>query len=251
MSVSILSIASIIAAFVIAATAIFLSLNATKKIKDELSAIKNLIVQVSNGTFDGDNPPPQIKESADILTALKQMANDVQHNQQAVSHFAYTDELTGLPNGRRFNEELIRSFDFAKRGLPVCIVSMEIENLKEIISEAGRSTSDKVVKLLAKTLSDTIRKTDFAARLGNDDFAIVLPNMENDKIHGWLTNLSEKLVDEQKNKQLLPDNDSCHLRFGYSFVNQDTDEEPQQVLDRAIQALAKIGSNSSTVLMED
>ncbi len=250
MSASILSIASIIAAAVISAIALFLSINAVKKVKEELTAIKKVIVQIANGSFDGDNPPPQIKESADILTALKGIAKDVNHQQQAVNHFAYTDELTGLPNKRRFDEELIRSFDFAKRGLPVCIVSMEINNLKKITGEVGRTTSDNIVILLANTLSSTIRKTDFAARLGTDDFAIVLPNMENEKIHGWLSNLSDKLIDEQKNEKLLPDNNACNVRFGYSFVKQELDEEPQQVLDRAIQALVKIDNNSAALITE-
>lgn len=250
MSASILSIASIIAATIISAIALFLSINAVKKVKEELTAIKKVIVQVANGSFDGDNPPPHIKESADILTALKGIAKDVNHQQQAVNHFAYTDELTGLPNRRRFDEELIRSFDFAKRGLPVCIVSMEINNLKKITGELGRTTSDNVVVSLANTLSSTIRKTDFTARLGTDDFAIVLPNMENEKIQGWLSSLSDKLINEQKNEKLLPNNNTCNVRFGYSFVNQELDEKPQQVLDRAIQALAKIDNNSAALITE-
>jgi len=250
MSASILSIASIIAAFVISAIAIFLSMNAVKKVKEELTAIKKVIVQVANGSFDGNNPPPHIKESADVLTALKGIAKDVNSQQQAVTHYAYTDELTGLPNKRRFDEELIRSFDFAKRGLPVCIVCMEIIDIKKITGEGGRSTSDSIIASLGKTLSNTIRKTDFVARLGSDDFAIVLPNMENEKIHGWLTGLSDKLISEQKNEHLLPDNQPCQVKFGYSFVQQESDKEPQQVLDRATKALANIDSSSSAIITE-
>ena len=253
MSTSILSLASIGAAIIIVAIAMLVALNASKavkKAKSELKIIKNLLIQVSNGSFDGDNAPPQIKESAEILTALNRIAKDVKQQQQAVTHFAYVDELTGLPNKRRFDEELIRSFDFAKRGLPVCIVSIEVSDLKKINSESGRATGDKILKMLAKTLEDKIRKTDLTAHLGSDEFALVLPNMDGNKIQDWLTTLSEQFLEQQRSENLLPENLSCNARFGYSFINKETDREPQQVMDRATHALSKINGDGSTISME-
>ena len=253
MSTTILSLTSIGAAIIMVAIAMLVVLNTSRsarKARTELKTIKELLIQVSNGSFDGDNAPPQIKESADILTALKRIAKDVKQQQQAVTHFAYIDELTGLANKRRFDEELVRSYNFAKRGLPVCIVSIEVSDLKKINSESGRATGDKILKMLAKTMENKIRKTDLTARLGSDEFALVLPNMESNKIQEWLTTLSEQFIEQQRNENLLPDNLSCNARFGYSFINKETDNEPQQVLDRATHALSKINGGGSTIAME-
>lgn len=248
--IPILSIASIIAAATLTAIVIFLSANSVKRVKNELKDIKDLLLQVSNGTFDGDNAPPHIKESADILKALKRIAGDVKQQQQAVSHYAYTDDLTGLANKRRFDEELIRCFDFAKRGLPVCIVTMELTNIKKINNEVGSATGDKVLKLMAEILKKTVRKTDLSARLGSDEFAIVLPNMENNAIRDWLSKLSAYFIKEQKKDNLLPENHICNIRFGYSFVKRETDRDPSQVFDRSTQALARTDAGSNIIVME-
>lgn len=250
MSTSLLSIASIIAAAIIVFMVTLVASSAVKKVKLELTIIKDMLIKVSNGSFEGDNAPPQIRESADIMSALKSIANDVKQQQNAVAHYAYIDELTGLPNKRRFDEELVRSFDFAKRGLPVCIVTAEISDIKKINSESGRSTSDRIIKILADILRKKIRKTDMSARLGSDDFAIVLPNMNESKILDWLTELSNHFISEQKVEKVLSDDKHCNVRFGYSFINQDLDRDPQQVLDRATSAMSKITENSTSVAME-
>jgi len=253
MFTTILGFSSIIAAIIILVISLFVAFNASKSAnsaKTELKTIKGLLIQIANGTFDGDNAPPQIKESAEILTALKNIASDVKRQQQAVTHFAYTDELTGLPNKRRFDEELIRSFDFAKRGLPVCIVSVEINDLKKITHESGRATGDKILLMLAAILQEKIRKTDLTARLSDDEFALVLPNMESNKIQNWLTSLSELFLEQQNKENLLPDNQSCQARFGYSFIEKDTDQESQQVMDRATLALSKIKTGDTAVFMK-
>lgn len=250
MSISILSIASIIAAVIIIAIVLVVTSASVSKVRLELKTIKDMLIKVSNGTFDGENAPPQLKESAEIMVALKSIAKDVKQQQQAVTHYAYIDELTGLPNKRRFDEELVRSFDFAKRGLPVCVVTAEISDIKKINSESGRATSDRIVKLLADILRKKIRKTDMTARLGSDDFAIVLPNMNDNKIHDWLTELSNRFISEQQMEHILPGEQQCSVRFGYSFINQDLDREPHQVLDRATSALSKFESGSSAIAIE-
>ena len=250
MSASTLSIASIIAAVAIVVIILFITSASINKVKLELKAIKDMLIKVANGTFDGDMAPPQIKQSAEIMTALKSIAKDVKQQQQAVTHFAYVDELTGMPNKRRFNEELIRSFDFAKRGMPVCIVTAEISDIKKINSESGRATSDRVIKLMADIIKTKTRKTDFSARLGDDDFAMVLPNMNDNKIEDWLTEMATNFNKEQQQEKILPENQKCDIKFGYSFVNEKMDREPQQVLDRATTAMAKIMADNQTIVMQ-
>jgi diguanylate cyclase (GGDEF)-like protein len=246
-----LSIASIIASLVIVAIVIFFATKIVTTVKSELDQVRSLLIQIANGTFNGEFPPPKLKEGAQILSAIQKIAKEVQQQQRTVEHLVYTDELTGLANRRRFEDELTRGFHFAKRGLPMCIVSFGINNLEEIHTKAGRAKGDQVIADLAEILKNNIRKTDLSARLGSDDFALVLPNMEEHTIRGWLSELNSRFLEKQKEDETLKNMNAGQIRFGYSFVRQDADSTPQQVFDRATQARSKAQAGTENNIVEE
>ena len=92
-----------------------------------------------------------------------------------------TDQLTGLPNRRRFEQELERVVGRAERhGTPAAALQVEVEGLAAVAERHGRFAADAAIIHVAKLLSGLIRGTDFAARIADDGFALVLDHLDHD-----------------------------------------------------------------------
>ncbi len=88
---------------------------------------------------------------------------------------ALTDHLTGLANRRRFERHLEREVARTLRyGHPFCLLMLDIDNFKQVNDNYGHEAGDEAIKSFAKTLQEGTRGIDLAARLGGEEFAIVL-----------------------------------------------------------------------------
>jgi diguanylate cyclase (GGDEF)-like protein len=89
---------------------------------------------------------------------------------------ATTDELTGLPNRRAFFEfgarELTR---FARYGEPAAVILLDIDHFKRVNDTFGHDAGDIVLREVARRLTRTTRQLDWPARLGGEEFAVLLP----------------------------------------------------------------------------
>ncbi len=90
---------------------------------------------------------------------------------------AMKDSLTGLINRRYF---FIRGLDEVKRAIryknPLSIIMLDIDHFKKINDTYGHEAGDKVLVCIASILSQNVREVDIAARLGGEEFAILVPN---------------------------------------------------------------------------
>jgi diguanylate cyclase (GGDEF)-like protein len=92
---------------------------------------------------------------------------------------AATDALTGLYNRRLFDEYCDKELNRAKRyGHQLAIVILDLHKLKEVNDLHGHLQGDQVLQLAATTLRKTIRASDFAFRIGGDEFALLLPQTD-------------------------------------------------------------------------
>jgi diguanylate cyclase (GGDEF)-like protein len=92
---------------------------------------------------------------------------------------AVTDALTGLYNRRIFNESFERELNRAKRyNLPLGLVLMDMHRFKEVNDKHGHPRGDEVLRVAAATLKKALRTSDFAFRIGGDEFALVLPQTD-------------------------------------------------------------------------
>ncbi|MGA3148416.1 MAG: EAL domain-containing protein [Acidimicrobiales bacterium] len=97
---------------------------------------------------------------------------------EKVSHMAWHDALTGLPNRRLFEDrveqELVRS---RRVGEPVCMFFVDLDHFKTVNDTKGHAAGDDLIQQVSQRLVDTVRRQDTVARVGGDEFAILLPGL--------------------------------------------------------------------------
>jgi len=95
---------------------------------------------------------------------------------------AATDALTGLYNRRLFDEYLDKELNRAKRyGQQLAVVILDLHKLKEVNDRFGHLQGDHVLQIAATTLRTTLRASDFAFRIGGDEFALLLPQADTEQ----------------------------------------------------------------------
>jgi diguanylate cyclase (GGDEF)-like protein len=92
---------------------------------------------------------------------------------------AVTDALTGLQNRRLFDPMFEKELNRARRyGHPLSLVSLDLHRFKEVNDQLGHLRGDDVLRAVASTLQKSLRTSDFAFRLGGDEFSLLLPQTD-------------------------------------------------------------------------
>ena len=110
-----------------------------------------------------------------VLTNVVDVSERHRYEQQ-LAHLADHDPLTGLANRRRFDAELTRHLDHARRyGGGGAVLMLDLDHFKEVNDTLGHSAGDQLIVSMAQLLRQGMRTSDVVARLGGDEFAILLP----------------------------------------------------------------------------
>jgi len=110
--------------------------------------------------------------SSHIETTIEQFI----HQTEQLSHLANTDPLSGLANRRFFVEQLEREFARAKRyRRPLTLLYLDLDDFKSINDRFGHVVGDDVIRNLSMSMRAVLRSTDLLARIGGDEFAVLLP----------------------------------------------------------------------------
>jgi diguanylate cyclase len=87
------------------------------------------------------------------------------------------DALTGLANRRQFEVAISREIDrVARAGEPALLLVLDIDHFKKVNDTHGHAAGDLVIQSVAAALQDCVRPMDTVARVGGEEFAIILPN---------------------------------------------------------------------------
>lgn len=96
-----------------------------------------------------------------------------------VERQALTDALTGCYNRRAFEIQIERDLHLAARaGQSLAVLMMDLDKFKSVNDRFGHDTGDEVLQMLARLLREELRRVDTAARLGGEEFAVILPHAD-------------------------------------------------------------------------
>ncbi len=99
--------------------------------------------------------------------------------EQQIEYQAYHDELTGLANRRLFQEHLTLALALAqRRHRPVSVLFLDLDHFKVVNDSLGHTIGDALLKEIATRLRTSVREGDVVARVGGDEFTIVLQELE-------------------------------------------------------------------------
>jgi len=98
--------------------------------------------------------------------------------EQVIAHLAYHDALTGLPNRILFKDRLCMAIAQSKRrGKKLALLMLDLDQFKTINDTLGHSMGDRLLRSAGERLSGLLRKVDTVARMGGDEFLILLEDM--------------------------------------------------------------------------
>jgi len=99
--------------------------------------------------------------------------------EEQIEHQAYHDALTGLPNRRLFRDRLTIALAHARRtNAPLAVVFLDLDRFKGVNDSLGHSLGDELLKAIALRLKAALRQEDTVARMGGDEFTILLANLK-------------------------------------------------------------------------
>jgi diguanylate cyclase (GGDEF)-like protein/PAS domain S-box-containing protein/putative nucleotidyltransferase with HDIG domain len=117
--------------------------------------------------------------SATDVTDGVQAKRKLEETNRQLEEQAATDELTGLPNRRRFLDVLHHEFEQARRyGTSLVLAVVDVDRFKNVNDVYGHAFGDRVLREVAKALQACVRTVDTVARYGGDEFEILMPQTE-------------------------------------------------------------------------
>jgi diguanylate cyclase (GGDEF)-like protein len=183
--------------------------------------------------------------SAAMVAAVVQMLG--RRNEQLLAQLAgeaRTDELTGLLNRRGLEERVSLEFARARRdGSPIAVAALDIDHFKQVNDEWGHAVGDRVVARVGRVLATLSRDLDIAARIGGDEFVVVLPGSRSAEAEVFAGRIRSALAGPDG-----PGPAAVHVSIGIAIADAPATFEPLlRAADRALY-MAKQAGRDRTML---
>jgi len=132
------------------------------------------------------------------------VARDITEQKQAekqIKYLSFHDKLTGLYNRTYFEEEMHRLEK--SRSFPVSIIVGDLDGLKIINDTLGHYRGDELLRRFARIIRDQFRSSDVVARIGGDEFAIILPQTSRQTVEEVIFRI-RRVIEENNAHEQLP-----------------------------------------------
>jgi len=118
-------------------------------------------------------------QNARLYEQAQQEIADRKKAEESIKHMAHHDALTGLPNRRLFNERISLEISRSLRNnQKIGVMLFDLDQLKGVNDSYGHSVGDLLLQAIGQRLLGLLRKSDTVARMGGDEFLLILPEMK-------------------------------------------------------------------------
>jgi diguanylate cyclase (GGDEF)-like protein len=126
-------------------------------------------------SLPGQLDQPQTRQLQDQLLLAQEQLDEQARQIQSSANLARTDPLTGLANRRAFDDELVRRIsEWRRRHAGFCLLMIDVDHFKALNDRYGHVSGDQVLRGLGELLAGASRPDDLPARLGGEEFAVLL-----------------------------------------------------------------------------
>lgn len=177
-----------------------------KPIADRLASFEHGVkslppMELTIRTLDGRERPCEVVSGPIIYEgqpAVQSVVRDIAERKQMreeLTRLATTDPLTGISNRRRFFERLELEWSRSRRHTrPLSILMFDLDHFKRINDTHGHAVGDSVLTDLCAAADDVLRSEDVLARLGGEEFAVILPEIDRETAENVAERLRQRLA---------------------------------------------------------
>lgn len=203
----------------------------------------------SGEIFIGDVRMRVVRDDAGRELYLEGFIEDITDRKHAEARLRYLyahDILTGLHNRAYFEEELARLAD--SRRYPIGVIMVDVDGLKLVNDLLGHAAGDDVLRRVAGVIREAFRAEDVVARIGGDEFAILLPESDENATSAAVQRMRQRVREYNERDERL----RVHLSVGFA-----TAEKGASILEALKRADARmyedkaLRGHSSAHLMRD
>ncbi|RKM58816.1 diguanylate cyclase [Butyrivibrio sp. CB08] len=141
----------------------------------------------------------------------------------ALTKIAYIDNLTGLPNRVSFDEKMV---EFDKSEDDFCLLSLDLNGLKSVNDNSGHPAGDRLLRSFAHALAEIFDNIGTCARIGGDEFVVLIKDIDSFTLDGLLNKLDTELVALDK----LDTEINHSVSYGYAFRHETEEKDTHTVL---------------------
>jgi diguanylate cyclase len=196
--------------------------------------LENLLEDTRSAQSESRRAHAQLVQERDAAMLAEDRIQDLETQLAQMSALVREDPMTRSLNRRGLDDEFAREASRADRyDTPFSIAVLDVDNFKALNDKRGHQAGDEALIHLVKVAKEELRLTDHVARLGGEEFLIILPNTGRDEAARIITRLQRSLT----KKYFLDNNERVLITFSAGVAERATGEEQETLIARADAAM--------------